>query len=335
MKKKRVKFDGLNLQGTQELNREAGLIVRLLQKHYDIELSDAPDYVFFSVDSKEYYKYDCVRIFCTIEALCPDFNLADYGIGFEYLDYGDRYFRFPNYFFYSGLAARMADKHKGVTESFADREFCSFVYSNAKAAPMRKELFERINQYRKVDSGGKYLNNMADGKAVEDKSAFEANHKFSIACENAGHPGYHTEKLAEAFANRTVPVYWGDPRVGEVFNEKAFVNVMAYSSVEEAVKKVTELNEDANAYLGMLREPALLAQITGDARVGSEYEAQKIKELEDYLVHIMEQSPEQAYRRNRGFWGMQYLQERRNVGRIIEKYDSIKKILNFQGLRHN
>ena len=38
---------------------------------------------------------NAVKIFYTQENLCPDFNFADYGIGFEELTYGDRYLQFP------------------------------------------------------------------------------------------------------------------------------------------------------------------------------------------------------------------------------------------------
>ena len=41
------------------------------------------------------------------------------------------------------------------------------------------------------------------------------------------------------------------------------------------------------------------------------------------MVYIFEQPLENAYRRNRGFWGKQYLQAKRNEGRIIEKYNML------------
>lgn len=322
MEKKRVKFDGLQDRKTERLSQEAEIILSLLRKHYEIELSDEPDYIFYNVNGSEYYRYDGVRIFCTIEAICPDFNLCDYGIGFEYLDYGDRYFRFPNYAFYPDITAEMADKHKNIVPELADREFCSFVYSNGAADPMRRQLFEALSEYRQVDSGGCYLNNQKDGKGVADKSAFERKHKFSIACENASHPGYHTEKLTEAFAAGTVPIYWGDPLVTKVFNPKAFINVKDYPTVETLREKIQELDQDKEAYLRMLREPALCS---ADAETGEQYARKRLEELERYLLHIFEQPMETAYRRNRGFWGMQYLQEKRSKERVIDKYNKLRE----------
>ena len=43
---------------------------------------------------------DCVVFFVTGEDECPNFNLCDYALGFEHLEYGDRYLRFPLYYFY-------------------------------------------------------------------------------------------------------------------------------------------------------------------------------------------------------------------------------------------
>lgn len=313
MVKKRITFDGFN-QKDGQLGAEAGLIADLLKKHYDVEISNTPDYIFCNVASKEHLKYDGIRIFCTIEAICPDFNLCDYGIGFEYLTYGDRYFRFPNYCFTPRTVDGMATKHLDIDNGMAERSFCSFVYSNGEADSMRIKLFRRLSKYKRVDAGGMLLNNQQGHLRVKDKMEFEQRHKFSIACENASHPGYHTEKLAEAFAAKTVPVYWGDPEVEKVFNPRAFINCMKFSSIDEVVERVIYLDTHPKEYLSMLREPALREQTEG---VQSEYE---INRLENFLLHIFEQPLEQAYRRNRGFWGRNYLQEKRSEARAIERY---------------
>lgn len=317
MEKKKVMFDGFS-QKDGRLCPEAGLILELLKKHYEVEISDTPDYVFYNVGCKEYLKYDGIRIFCTVEAICPDFNLCDYGIGFEYLTYGDRYLRFPNFCFYPGLVDDMARKHTTVESWMAERKFCSFVYSNGEADSMRIRLFRQLSQYKQVDAGGRLLNNQPESLSVKDKLAFEHRHKFSIACENASHPGYHTEKLAEAFAAGTVPIYWGDPEVEKVFNPKAFINCHAYSSLEEVVKRVIYLDTHPEEYLMALREPALNERVGG---VQSEYE---LLGLEEFLEHIFEQPLDYAYRRNRGFWGKNYLQEKRSEAKVIESYMKIR-----------
>lgn len=330
MKKVKVLFDGFGKDGNYEDREEACVIMELLKKNYNVELTQSPDYIFCNVDSKQYYKFDGIRIFCTIEAICPDFNLCDYGIGFEYLNYGDRYFRFPNFYFNQEITNKMVDKHKNITDDLVDRDFCSFVYSNAKAESIRRELFETLNTYKKVDSGGRYLNNTLDGQLIKNKFDFEKKHKFSISCENASHPGYHTEKLAEAFAAKTIPIYWGDPEVKKVFNSKAFINCRDYSSIEEVLKRVIYLDTHSQEYLAMLHEPALLNIPEKSEKNFSE---EKLEELERYLVHIFDQPLEDAYRRNRGFWGKQYLQTKRSEGRVIERYNMLQNMKGLQLLR--
>lgn len=315
-----VNFEGFQ-NGTQsDLNRDAKVILEILQKHYDIEIAEEPDYLFYNVNARNHIYHDGIRIFCTIEAICPDFNLADYGIGFEYLEYGDRYFRLPNYFFYPEAIEGMLHRHENVTADMAERKFCSFVYSNDKAAEYRSVLFKKLQEYKQVESGGRYCNNLPDGKPIADKIAFERMHKFSIACENASHPGYHTEKLVEAFAAGTVPIYWGDPLVEKVFNPKAFINCGAYQTIDEVVERVIYLDEHPEEYLAMLKEPALQPTMPQNL-----YE-DMYQKFEAFLVEIMDQSKEKAYRRNRGFWGMQYEQGKRAEERVIRAYSKLREL---------
>ena len=318
MKKIKVLFDGFSSSGKIMHGSESEVILKILEKHYTVEVSENPDYIFYNVNGQHYYKYDGVRIFCTIEAICPDFNLCDYGIGFEYLTYGDRYFRFPNFCYDAELISRMGQKHERVTPNMEKREFCSFVYSNAAADDMRIKLFEALSGYKRVDSGGKLLNNQPDGLLIGDKQTFEGQHKFSVACENAAHLGYHTEKLAEAFAAGTVPIYWGDPEVEKVFNPRAFINCGAYPTLEAVVEKVRYLDTHPEEYLAMLQEPALLDECN------SVYTGRGLELLESYLIHIIDQPYEEAFRRNRGFWGRQYLQRKRSTEHILERHNKLR-----------
>ena len=61
---------------------------RLLSKNYEVVLdSTRPDYLLYSCYGHEHLRYDCVRIFYTAENLRPDFNLCDYALGFDYLQF--------------------------------------------------------------------------------------------------------------------------------------------------------------------------------------------------------------------------------------------------------
>lgn len=274
----------------------------LCNNGYDVLLTDSPDYLVFSVFGDEHLRYnDCVKIFFTGECQTPDFNLCDYAIGFDYLDYGDRYLRYPLYLFYRKAMMQMLEKHLiSDDEIAAKKDFCAFVYSNGRAAEQRTTFFHALNNIRRVNSGGKLLNNI--GKPVEDKLLFQANHRFCIAFENTSFPGYTTEKLIEAFASKTIPIYYGDPNVTRDFNSKAFINCTDSVSIDEVIKQVIDIDNNPDLLRQYLREPAL-----NDQHLPEKMD----KALGDFLNHIFSQELEAAKRFNRSYWGARLVQERK------------------------
>ena len=79
--------------------------------------------------------------------------------------------------------------------------------------------------------------------------AFIAKYKFNIAFENSVVPGYTTEKAMEALAARSVPIYYGNPRIAEDFNPDCLVRVADRADVERAVEEIVALDRDDDAYL--------------------------------------------------------------------------------------
>ena len=284
-------------------NPDESMIMKILTKKYNVEYSETPDYLIYSVFGDDNIKYgDCIKIFCTAENLCPDFNLCDYAIGFEWLDYGDRYLRFPFEYStkYQNEFERIESEEKPITEKLTQRKFCNFVYSNGNANPIREKFFNYLSDnYKKVDSGGKYKNNI-DG-VCENKLEFQQNYKFSIAFENTAHPGYTTEKLIDALAAYTVPIYWGDPEIGKVFNTDAFLVIHGEEDFEYITHRIQELDENPVLYMNMLRMNALKDELYT-------YNVMQDK-LEKFILNIMEQPKEKAYRRNRLYWGKMYQQK--------------------------
>lgn len=46
-----------------------------------------------------------------------------------------------------------------------------------------------------------------------------APYRYSVVVENERAPGYFTEKLIDCLTVGTIPIYWGDPEIGEVFHD--------------------------------------------------------------------------------------------------------------------
>lgn len=288
-------------------------IYQVLIKFYKVEISESPDYVIYSTFGKKHLDYDCVRIFYAGEEQCPDFNICDYGIGFDYMEFGDRYFRLPLIYNpmyrtdYNRMMKRGVNEHRS--------KFCSFVYSNSQASPIRTIFFDKLSKYKKVDSGGKYMNNV--GNPVPDKYQFEKEYKFSIAFENVSHPGYSTEKLMQAFAAGGIPIYWGDPLIENMFNSKAFINVMKFSTIDEAIQYIRAIDQDDDLYSQILKEKA----IKDECMVENVW-----PKFEDFIRNIFEQKLDAAKRTTRIFWNLKYITMAKNQERLYQLMAPVRTI---------
>lgn len=326
MKKKiRIKFIGFY----KEFDMESFFIYQILKKHFDVELCDDPDYVVYScfdlleATGEEHLQYnDCVKIYYTGENLVPDFNLCDYAIGFEYMEYGDRYLRYPCGYPKDANHPGLLHHELRKPEEEHRPGFCSFVYSNMVTDPMREKLYQAINHYKPVDGAGKVhhtvdIPHAAGGSWAQERIDFEKNYKFSIACENSAHPGYTTEKILLAFSAGAIPIYWGDPLIKRVFNEKAFICVYDYDTLDDLVRRVKEIDTDPDLYREMATQPVF---VPGN-------EPQKMDAAaEEFLVHIFAQPKEQAYRRNRVVWGNNYVRHYQQQKMLYDQVTRLEKL---------
>lgn len=241
---------------------ENHFILKTLKKFYDVELSDSPDYLFFSTFGDSHYNYNCVKILFIGENVAPDFNVCDYAIGFDHLEFGDRYIRLPLYLVRKEF--ELFPRQKIINpETVLKRKFCSIVVSNTRYAdPTRERFFRLLSEYKRVDSGGMLWNNV--GGAVPNKLDFVRNYKFNIAFENSSVYGYTTEKIMDAMVANSLPIYWGNKDVHKDFNPNSFLNANEFSSLEKLVEKVAELDSNDDLYLNKLQHPWILDETIFD-----------------------------------------------------------------------
>lgn len=285
-KKKEIKIHVLDVWSGFDISIMA--FYQILKEQYDVTITKTwndADYVFFSCFGNTHWNVtaDKIKIFFTAENITPDFNTCDYAIGFDWLDFGDRYLRLSNY--YSVYKPRYV-----LDREIKKDAFCSFVVSNSHATEYRVRLFNELCKYKKVDSGGRHLNNI--GGPIQNKLEFDSSHKFSICCENSSHPGYTTEKLYQAFEAGCIPIYWGDPVVGRVFNTKAFVYANEYKSIDDVVKRIIEIDSNQDVYNRMLNEPTFI-------NPDEETSLTQHNRLRTFLFNIFDQDLCLAYRYNR------------------------------------
>jgi len=224
----------------------------LLKEEFEVEISSNPDFLFFSLFGQNHQRYRCKKIFYTGENIAPPLEYCDYSFSFE-PTVGTNY-RLPHYLLYDGYYELALEKK--IDESLAKRKFCNFVVSNGNCQ-QRNSFFEKLSRYKKVDSGGRYANNI--GYAIPDKRKFQSEYKFSIAFENNAyrpqHSGYTTEKIFEPMTVSSIPLYWGNPDIGREFNTESFINFYDFSSEDDMIDYIIELDKDDDRYLNMLNKP--------------------------------------------------------------------------------
>jgi hypothetical protein len=225
----------------------------LLKEEFDIEISNNPDVLFFSVFGNQHQSYQCKKVFYTGENVAPPLGYCDYSFSFDYLD-DVRNYRLPHYLLYDGYYELA--RTKVIEESMVNRKFCNFVASNGNCNE-RNSFVQELSKYKKVDSGGRFMNNI--GYAVPDKRKFQSEYKFSVAFENNAyrpqHPGYTTEKIMEPMTVNSIPIYWGNPLINKEFNQKSFVNFYDFNDINKMIEYIIELDKDDTKYLEMLNQP--------------------------------------------------------------------------------
>lgn len=233
-------------------NKEDNIFTNLLRKHFDVKIDALPDLLIFTNDyagTREYLNYTCHKLFVGLENERTDFYACDFAIDFDYLN-NLNHLRLPLWALWD-LKALAKPKNFKIGD-IKSRKDCCMVVSNGNAKE-RISFYEKLSEHIQVDSGGKYINNI--GGPVVDKMEFIKNYKFVISFENSSHPGYCTEKLIEPMIAGSLPIYWGDPKIGNDFNNKSFINIHEYSSEDEAINYILFLIKNPEKYLEVLNTP--------------------------------------------------------------------------------
>ena len=227
----KVRFqNGLTLEGF----KKEVFDIEGLTSIYQFEESDEPDFIIFGPYGNDIPpKGNYVRIGYFCENIKPDFSICEWAFGVPREEDINR----PNYkrIQWHGVDPRLLVKPTGYDPEkiFASKtKFCNFLYSNNVS--FREAFFKRLSKYKKVDSPGRSMNNMPaidtvyGGGKWESKKRFLSTYKFTIAFENDISPGYQTEKLYDSMIANSLPIYCGDPFIGDTFNTRSFINTLEY-----------------------------------------------------------------------------------------------------------
>ena len=122
------------------------------------------------------------------------------------------------------------DSHQRNHEFFASLELVDKVHALSVICSTKGLTPEHRARLRFVerlqDHFGERLHWFGNGiNPIPEKWAGLAPYRFSIVLENHQAPQVLTEKIVDAFLCLTVPIYWGDPAIGEVFPKDSYIGV--------------------------------------------------------------------------------------------------------------
>ena len=246
-----------------DLNLEPG--IKLLWDESCPEILYATDNIYTSRkcndDFRKLYNKAKIIVYFGSEASFVDFNLFDYGVGFDNTIKSERYIQLPVERFFKKMFKEepISSDELSLLESGGGK-FCNFMYSNPNAHPVRDQLFYAISKYKRVDSLGSHLNNTGLGGTgfvghYDDMVNLKRGYRFSIACENSKFPGYTSEKIYTSLNARTVPIYWGNPDIELEINPQCFINCMKLGNMENVVNEIKRIDNDRELWLQMVKCP--------------------------------------------------------------------------------
>lgn len=206
------------------------------------------------------------------ENIRPSFVGYNHSLSFDYDNYGGRNYRLP--LWYARLAwdgfeqkPRRDNLHNHGYEQPIDikslmrprkldisikKEFCAMIAGNPEG--LRINLFNSISKYKPVHGYG----NMFGNPLRKSKFALLPEYKFCLCPENSVYDGYVTEKLIDAYAGLTVPIYSGDVSVIDDFNWESFINYQDARDMGYFVNDIKTYDEELESYQHIYEQPLLL-----------------------------------------------------------------------------
>jgi len=296
-------------------------VISILRKKYNVVISnDKPDIVFYANHSTNTEKIDyftnengkCEDDFQNVVKIYLDSEYTDVGF---YANKGDNHYAIgrikPEHnhprilnmpFFLVSTTWQLFDECKLYDEPFkwltekkdvneilkTKNKFATVIQSSTN--PYRREIFEKLNSYKKVVSCGGFETNDDECYRVRrvnseisdytNKILFQSESKFSLQIQSTCAPYFSQEKLIQGFASNTIPIFWGNPNILEDgYNPKSFINCHDYNTIDEIVEVVKEIENDIDRYKEILNEPIFI-----DNKLPDYYKEEYILDFIDNII---------------------------------------------------
>ena len=227
-------------------DNENNFFTNLLKKYYNIRInSKNPDVIILSCFNikKIDLKRNVRKIFYTGENINPKQN---YDLNLTFKPNSIKNIRLPLW-----VINYKNNPNLDYHVQYEKNSFCCFVASNN--IKYRNDFCKLLsNKYKKVDCGGKCLNNI--NGLVENKILFQRKYKFCIVFENCSNPGYVTEKILDSYRSNCLPIYWGAKNIEIDFNPKTFINAYDFNNLNDLIEYIIKVDNDDDLYKSYFKD---------------------------------------------------------------------------------
>jgi hypothetical protein len=209
------------------------------------------------------------------ENVRPNLGSHKFSLSFDYDSYGGRNFRVPLWWWrldWPEFGERRRRRAKATNTpihhddlvpvdalmrprtvgAIYERKFCTLVASNPE--PLRINLLLALRSVGEVTGYGRLFGPAFDGSKFDVLPKI----RFCLCPENGVYPGYHTEKLIDAWYGGCLPLYSGDRMVHRDFNPKAFVNYQNYLDTSQFLSIVRHLETTPCAFAQVYEQPLVV-----------------------------------------------------------------------------
>lgn len=285
MKKIKINF----VDFWDNFDKKDNYFYHLLSSKYNLEISENPDLLFFSVDynkKKErdkYINHTCKKVFFTGENVRPNFFIpgsieysrysigkCDFSFSFDDINFKNNY-RLPLWILYVNWFNVPHNENRDQSylipledllyrKNIKKDKFCNFVFSNNQGK--RLEILNSLKNYKHIDCAGRLANNVnysINGRGDQKyKIDFLKSYKFTIAAENSKTDGYTTEKIIHPLSVGSIPIYWGSSTINKDFNKGCFINVDDFHSFDELTEYVSYIDNSKEEYEKIINAPIFI-----------------------------------------------------------------------------
>ena len=274
--KKNIRFYTVGSSNNYYANILKNNIIEGLEDNFNFEFTnDKPDYLIYDIFNCDFLDSNynnSIKIAFYTENQIPDFNKADYAIGFQNINYLDRYFRKTTLIWklennFLNIKNKDFKKKRNKALKKKRNNFCAAVISNSMFTDgFRMKFINELSKYKKIDMGGNFNNNI--GGPVKNKVKFLSSYKFSIAMENTEGQGYISEKILDSFIAGTIPIYYGGYMVDEFINPKSFILIKNEKDMKEKIEYIKKIDKDEDLYKHILKEDLFIKSFFVDNNIG-------------------------------------------------------------------